>query len=126
MMHHNYLPVCYVERIDVRKASSTIYDARRLMEWLIDCDVKLLLHGHKHQSFVSQIRCPKNQDKGSITSEDMRTVTVVGMGSTGEKTAVNEFATIFFEETMVIINFYKIFADESEKDRLYKTVKLPL
>lgn len=33
MMHHHYLPVCYTEAIDVKRASSVVYDADRLMNW---------------------------------------------------------------------------------------------
>ena len=55
IMHHHYLPTCLVEKIDVRKASSVVYDAERFMQWLVKYNVKILLHGHKHQSFVSKI-----------------------------------------------------------------------
>lgn len=35
IMHHHYLPVCKVESIDVKRPSSVVYDADRLMKWLI-------------------------------------------------------------------------------------------
>lgn len=55
IMHHHYMPTCLVEQVDVKKPSSVVYDAERLVQWLAKYDIKLLLHGHKHQSFVSKI-----------------------------------------------------------------------
>ena len=41
MMHHHYLPTCYAEAIDATRSSSVVYDADRLMSWLVKYQVKL-------------------------------------------------------------------------------------
>lgn len=125
MMHHHYLPTCYTELIDVTRASSVVYDADRLMNWLVKHDVKLLLHGHKHKSFISQVEYSKTPE-GPITSENMHHIVVAGMGGTGSPTGQNKFATIKFERNNVLIDFYNIYSDESEQDRVCQQIILPL
>lgn len=125
MMHHHYLPTCYTELIDVTRASSVVYDADRLMNWLVKYDVKLLLHGHKHKSFISQVEYPK-MPEGSITSENMHHIVVAGMGGTGSPTGQNKFATIKFERNNVLIDFYAIYSDGAEQDHVCQQVVLPL
>ena len=93
MMHHHYLPTCYKEIIDVKRASSVVYDADRLMNWLVKYNVKLLLHGHKHKSFISEINYPKLPD-ADISYDNMHHVVVAGMGGTGATKVQNKFATI--------------------------------
>lgn len=125
MMHHHYLPTCYTEVIDVTRASSAVYDSVRLMNWLVKYDVKLLLHGHKHKSFISQINYPQNPE-ANIQPEDMKAVAVAGMGGTGATNTQNKFATIHFAGNDVLIQFYSIFSDESEKDHVCQEIRLPL
>ena len=125
MMHHHYLPTCYAETIDTARASSVVYDADRLMNWLVKYHVKLLLHGHKHKSFVSQINYPKRPEN-DIACEAMHQITVIGMGGTGAGTSQNKFAAIDFENNEVVVTFYNIYHDASEKDHKCQLVRLPL
>lgn len=125
MMHHHYLPTCYVEAIDATRSSSVVYDADRLMSWLVKYQVKLLLHGHKHKTFVSQVNYPKRRD-ANINSECMHCVAVVGMGSTGASGVQNKFATIRFERDDVLIDFYNIYSDESSEGHLCQSMRLSL
>lgn len=125
MMHHHYLSTCYTEAIDVTRASSTVYDANRLMDWLVAHNVKLLLHGHKHKSFISQVSHPKHPE-ANITAESMHHIIVSGMGSTGASGVQNKFSTICFDGNDVIIDFYNIYRDESEKDHLCQSIRLPI
>lgn len=125
MMHHHYLPTCYAEAIDATRSSSVVYDADRLMSWLVKYQVKLLLHGHKHKTFVSQVNYPKRRD-ANINSECMHCVAVVGMGSTGESGVQNKFATIRFERDDVLIDFYNIYSDESSEGHLCQSMRLSL
>ncbi len=123
MMHHHYLPTCYTETIDISRASSVVYDANRLMNWLVKYNVKLLLHGHKHKSFVSQISCsigPANE----ITTKNMQPITVVGMGGTGAPGSDNKFATIRFNKHEIIVEFHRIHSDEATEDTISQTVKI--
>lgn len=125
VMHHHYLPTCYTERIDATYASSAVYDADRLMNWLVQCNVKLLLHGHKHKAFISQINYPQSSQT-DITTECMRNIVVAGMGGTGAKGVQNKFATIQFIDNKVVISFHNIYSDESERDCLAQKIELPL
>lgn len=125
MMHHHYLPTCYTETIDASKASSAVYDADRLMNWLAKYKVKLLLHGHKHKSFVSQVCYPENQSE-NINDENLWRITVVGMGGTGAKGVENKFATLQFESEKVIVQFYNLYGDESSGDVQSQTISLSL
>jgi len=123
MMHHHYLPACYTETIDVTRASSVVYDANRLMNWLIKYHVKVLIHGHKHQSFVSQVSCPV-QYEDDIIIKDLPHVAVVGMGSTSAVGCENKFATIHFEQNEMVIEFYRIYSDGSTPDTRCQVVKI--
>ncbi len=123
MMHHHYLPACYTEAIDVTRASSVVYDANRLMNWLIKYRVKVLIHGHKHQSFVSQVGCPI-QPENDIMIKNLPHIAVVGMGGTGAAGCENKFATIHFEQNEMVIEFYRIHSDESTPDCICQVVKI--
>lgn len=123
MMHHHYLPACYTEAIDVTRASSVVYDANRLMNWLIKYRVKVLIHGHKHQSFVSQVGCPIHPEADIMTS-NLPHIAVVGMGGTGAARCENKFATIHFEQNEMVIEFYRIHSDESAPDSICQVVKI--
>lgn len=126
VMHHHYLPTCYTEKVDTKRASSVIYDADRLMQWLIKYNVRLLLHGHKHKSFFSQINYPANVAASQIDTNEMKTLTVVGMGSTGARTTENKLSTITITEQGIVIDFYKIYSDESSRDTHCQKFIIPL
>lgn len=125
VMHHHYLPTCYTEKINATYASSAVYDADRLMNWLVQCNVKLLLHGHKHKAFISQINYPQNPQT-HVVAESMHNIVVAGMGGTGAKGVQNKFATIQFRGNKVAISFHNIYSDESERDCLAQKIELPL
>lgn len=125
MMHHHYLPTCYTEIVDANKASSAVYDADRLMNWLTKYNVKVLLHGHKHRSFVSQICYPVDQSK-DITNEGLKRITVIGMGGTGAAGVENKFATLQFDNDMLTVEFYRLYGDESSKDAICQKINISL
>lgn len=123
MMHHHYLPACYAEAIDVTRASSVVYDANRLMSWLIKYRVKVLIHGHKHQSFVSQVSYPM-QSGDNIAIRELSHIAVVGMGGTGAAGCENKFAMIHFEQNEMVIEFNRIYSDESAPDARCQVIKI--
>ena len=125
MMHH-YLPVCYTEAIDVKRASSVVYDADRLMNWMIKHDVKVLLHGHKHKSIVAQVTYPDTSFSNENNETQMKKISVIGMGGTGCKHTQNLFGTLGFDDNKLYIKFYQIYSDESSEDSEYQTIVLPL
>lgn len=126
MMHHHYLPTCYVEITDVNKASSVVYDADRLMKWLTKYNVKLLLHGHKHRSFAAQVSYPKEPGVDVLTADTLHRISVVGMGGTGAKGTDNKLATITFKNSEMIIEFYRLYSDQSSPDQKCQEVRIKL
>ena len=126
MMHHHYMPTCYVEVVDVNRASSVVYDADRLMNWLTKYKVRVLLHGHKHKSFAAQVSYPKESGENNITSDNFHQVAIVGMGGTGAKDADNKLATINFDSDEMIIQFYRLYNDQISQDKICQTIKVKL
>lgn len=125
MMHHHYLPTCFVEQVDVKKPSSVVYDAERLMQWLTKYNVKFLLHGHKHQAFIKKISNfePHN---GTVNVNEPKNIYVIGMGGTGASQCDNKFATLTFKFDEVIVKYFRIYADNIEADRCVETIRIPL
>jgi len=57
LVHHHLLPVNYVENIDWKdKSVSLMLDADDVLRSLISAGVRLVLHGHQHQPYLSEIR----------------------------------------------------------------------
>lgn len=125
IMHHHYLPTCLVEKVQVTHPSSVVYDAERLMQWLVKYNIKVLLHGHKHQSFIAKIghfdnKCPK------INMDDMKYVYTIGMGGTGAENCDNKFATLTLKSDEIELNYYRIYADNIKEGECVQTINIPL
>lgn len=94
LLHHHLLPVNHVEDFssEARRISLTL-DAEAIMRNLIGARVPLVLHGHQHQPYISQIRRvvqnfvdPFGFRPGSGPGDEYcldGTLTVVGAGSLG-------------------------------------------
>lgn len=125
IMHHHYLPTCLVEQVDVKKASSVVYDAERFMQWLAKYNIKILLHGHKHQTFVSKVGYYSNSDT-EIDENKLKNIYVVGMGGTGAYNCENKFAILKFKYHEIELKFFRIYADNTEEDKCVQTIHLPI
>ena len=125
VMHHHYLPVCLTEKPSADRASSSVYDADRLMKWMVQHNIKLLLHGHKHQGFVSQILYP-DKATSNLSSDDLHKVTVIGLGGIGPRDTSNEFAIIRFKHDEIILECCRVYPDNSSPDGYSKTISLKL
>lgn len=125
MMHHHYLPTCFVEQVDVKKPSSVVYDAERLMQWLIKYNVGFLLHGHKHQAFIKKISNFESVN-GIVDVNRSKNIYVIGMGGTGASKCDNKFATITFRFDEIIVRYFRIHADNIEADTCVETIHIPL
>ena len=125
IMHHHYMPTCLVEQVDVKRPSSVVYDAERLAQWLVKYDIKLLLHGHKHQSFISKIGHFDNSIH-EINEKNMKHIYVVGMGGTGACNCENKISTLTFHNDEIELKFYRIYADSTEKDKCVQIVHIPI
>lgn len=125
IMHHHYMPTCLVEQVDVTRPSSVVYNAERLAQWLIKFDIKLLLHGHKHQSFISKIG-HYDSSVYELTEDKLRNIYVIGMGGTGAYNCENKISTLTFRNDKIELKFYRIYADNTEKDKCVQTIQIPL
>ena len=126
VMHHHYLPTCYVENVEPQKPGSVVYDAKRLMTWLNDYNVRILLHGHKHVPFAAMIEMPSASEQ-KCNFGNGKCVYIIGMGSTCvSSSAGNVYAKICFLRDSVKINFFKLSGDNSEQDRLERTITIPI
>jgi predicted phosphodiesterase len=126
MMHHHYIPTCFQDDINVGRASSVVYDAERLIRWMQKYNVRILLHGHKHIHFYSQVYHPIDMDGDMLDHTSLFKVDVIGMGSTGSKEIpdgqTKMFSTITFEPSCICFNFYKL--DDQSSDKRIKRIKL--
>lgn len=125
VMHHHYCPACLSEEIDTKKPSSVVYDADRLMQWLVKNDVKLLLHGHKHNKFFSKVSYPK-KNENNIEFDNMHDVYVVSAGGLGATNTEHTFGTITFGGNDLVINIYKIHPDNIDSNECIQTISIPM
>ena len=125
IMHHHYMPACLVEQVDIKKSSSVVYDAERLMQWLTKYNVKLLLHGHKHQSFVSKVG-RYNNSACELKEDEIKYIYIVGMGATGAEKCENKFSTLKFCNDEIQLEFFKMYPDNTETDKRIQTVHIPI
>ena len=123
IMHHHYLPVCKVESIDVKRPSSVVYDADRLMKWLVKNDVKILLHGHKHTSFHAHLNYPVIDSDKKIK---MKGIAVVGLGSSSSSNTQNVIALLGISSSKLQVTTYQLFSDESTNDAEIQEFTIPL
>ena len=126
VMHHHYLPTCLVEQMNAQKASSVVYDAERLMQWLRKYHVQILLHGHKHRRFASVVGFPTENEQLSCNFKDCTQTYVIGMGGTGAKNCENTYGIIRFLANSVEIDFYQIFCNNIQGDHLIQSIHIDI
>lgn len=84
--HHHLLPVNYVEEISANdKKISMMLDAELVMRTLIANKVNIMVHGHQHQPYYSQIRriIPEYIDETGKKTMLNGQLSVIGGGSCG-------------------------------------------
>jgi predicted MPP superfamily phosphohydrolase len=85
--HHHFTPVNYVESIDwEKKRVSIMLDADGVLRNLLYSHVRLILHGHQHQPYLSEVRRVIDRFTDPCKGEEMlldRTTAIVGGGSVG-------------------------------------------
>ena len=107
----------------VKRPSSVVYDADRLMKWLTKNDVKVLLHGHKHTTFHAHLNYPVIDDGGKFM---VKGVAVIGLGSTACESTKNVAALLKITKNTVSVKVYELVSDESTDDKLSQEFTLPL
>lgn len=127
MMHHHYLPTCLNEEVDSsRSNNAAIFDADEVMSWLLKHDVKILLHGHKHRRKISKLLYPIDNEKESLSIEDFKPITIVGMGGTAAYDSENLLALLKFDSSKLIIEMILMKHDKVSEDRPVQTIEIPL
>ncbi len=105
--HHHLLPVNYLEEIRADdKRISMMLDAELVIRTLIANNVKVVLHGHQHQPYYSQIirTVPEYIDKSGKKRSLKGKLSVVGGGSCGVKQSEinvigrNTYNLLYFSE----------------------------
>lgn len=124
VMHHHYCPACLYEQMTYDKAGSVVYDANRLIKWALKNNVKMILHGHKHNEFFTKVSVPIDSDN-EIDVNKMHNIYVVSLGGTGAKGAENKYGTITFERDRLVFRIYKFYPDQITADKLEKTILIP-
>ena len=85
----------------------------------------MLLHGHKHNKFLSKVSYPKD-NSSTIDADDMHSVYIVSAGGIGAANSEHTFATLAFEREYVYIKIYKIYTDNVNPDECIETIKIPI
>ena len=97
ILHHNLLPVAYTETPKINPMYSMLLDSEAISQFCINNNIKLILHGHTHKGFYTQVtRQLKNNEKF--------TYHILGLSSSGARTeelgqdSKNEIAIINISE----------------------------
>ncbi|HBN6280110.1 calcineurin phosphoesterase [Vibrio parahaemolyticus] len=102
-LHHNLLPVEYGNIPVYGHSSNLIYDAQATIQWCMENDVDVVLHGHTHQTSYMKL----SQD----IQGTMKNLWIVGLGSTGASHNhlvpghTNQFGVLDFSKQFVQITF---------------------
>jgi predicted MPP superfamily phosphohydrolase len=89
LVHHHLIPVSYIEGIDWdTKKSSIMLDAEAVLRDLMFADVRMILHGHQHQPFFSEVRRIIHRYVDPFKGEERpldKRIAIIGGGSIGVK-----------------------------------------
>jgi predicted phosphodiesterase len=111
VLHHHLLPVTFREIPVADRQYSVVLDAEALSRWIVEYRVRLVLHGHMHNPFMSRVSRPisiKHPDK------EWFEYYVLGMGSTGAakdhlgEIGHNTIGILKFKKHNVEIKYYTI------------------
>lgn len=114
VMHHHLLPVAFSEKPQLNPMYSMLLDSESIIQFCLSNNITIVLHGHTHQNYYSELLRPFEKRKKKIT--------IIGLGSTG---AVrndltdgynNQFATIIFESESICIKIYEIMNNGNNLD----------
>lgn len=97
VLHHHILPAMYAEELKMNPMYSIMTDSGRLLEFIQQKHINVVLHGHVHRDFYAELITKKNDNK-------KHKVYIVGIGSSGiEARALSDGRTNMFG----ILNFEK-------------------
>jgi predicted phosphodiesterase len=107
VMHHNLLPVFYAEKAEFDKPYSGLLDAGRVMNFIFNEKIDIVLHGHVHKQSYKILSNVKDGEKQECH--------VIGIGSCGVDNAelsenqLRMYAILSFEKrSEAVVKFYKM------------------
>ena len=110
MSHHHYIPVCDVDTTDaMNRKVSVMANASRVLNLARNMDVEVIVHGHQHQPFLSQL----SRWMGMTESVKFRPLLLIGAGSAGAKRehlgpiAQNHYFLLILQKGRLIIRSRK-------------------
>lgn len=116
-LHHHYVPVSYALAPETDAMYSVLLNAEQFARWIEQNKVKVVLHGHMHQSFYTKISRLVNYNDATINIADTYNFEVLGIGSAGakknhlEEETKNVIGTIQFGNNDIKVNQYEISAN---------------
>ena len=128
VMHHHLLPVTFSESPMGGVQYSVVLDAERLARWLSRHRVDLLLHGHMHQSFFAKVSRPVDVSR---PDDELHTLHVIGLGSTGVKPThrqdgtQNMFGVLSASRNYVTIRIFTVNPGTEESRKLWE-IRIPV
>ena len=107
-MHHHLLPVLYSEKPEISKMYSMTLDSEAISQFIIRNNIKMVLHGHTHTEFYSEVI--RYKDSGA--SRTKHKYYVIGIGSAGaielSENSPNMFGILTFGKDGLQISLYSL------------------
>lgn len=125
VVHHHVIPVNYRLKAVRGRSYSVVLDAEAMIRWALDCKVDLILHGHMHEPFYTELTRPR---RFYDANENMQEIAVLGMGSSGvdhdhiDNGKRNLCAVLDFSWNDVRVTYYEI-SPRGEANE-HKTIKI--
>lgn len=118
VMHHHLLPVLFKEEPKADRMYSMMLDSEAINQFIIHNKIKLVLHGHSHKEFYTEIIRKTSENK-------KYKYYVVGLGSTGviesklSESRSNMFAVLKVLNDKIVIKGYSIYPDGQDGKELF-------
>lgn len=123
-MHHHLLPVLYSEMPRINPMYSMLLDSEAITQFCLRNNISLVLHGHTHKDFYTQIVRP-------VDENHEQTIRVVGLGSTGvarehlTEGYNNQYAIVDFAKQKISIKIYELPTNGSINKGTLKEYNIP-
>ena len=119
VIHHHLVPVIYREPPLSGRIYSVVLDAEAIVRWLLRNRVQIVLHGHMHTPFYSEVRRPVTFGDHLETARPLH---VFGMGSSGVEVSHlgeerrNVFAVLTFDRAAVTVRYFTVHPTEPSRE----------
>lgn len=129
VMHHHLLPVMFSEKPAVDHMYSMMLDSEAVSQFIIQNDIKVVLHGHAHKDYYAEII----REDEAVDEEEVKKhkCYILGTGSVGavqsdlSDSRPNMFSTISFSKEELIVKQYSLFSN-GESSKLRHTYRIPI